>query len=105
VSGIRVAFRTEIGHLWITIAQGPQHTGGMCAQLRRRIPHGTWGLEKFEREPGHFHRPMPGVWDRENHFLRDYLGVGNDLRQVHHDTARHTGRVQVLNPVGFRSLG
>ena len=105
MSGTGVAFRTEFGNLWITIAQGPQHTGGMRAQLRCGIPYSTRGLTKFEREPGHLHGPAPGVRDREDHFLRDHLGVGKDLRQVHHDAARHTSRIQPRNPVGFGSLG
>jgi hypothetical protein len=77
----------------------------MRAQLRRGVSYGTRGLTKFEREPGHLHGPMTGVRDRQDHFLRDHLGVGKHVRQVHYHTAGHTSRVQPLNPVGFGSLG
>jgi hypothetical protein len=46
----------EVGNLWITIAQSSQHTDGMRAQLRRRIPHGTRGLTKFDIA-GKFRQP------------------------------------------------
>src|SRR2546428_1954095 len=64
-----IAIRAQCSDIRVTIAQGPQHAGGIGAQFWRRIADGTRRLTKFDREPCHLDSPVPRVWDRKDHFL------------------------------------
>src|SRR6267142_4621896 len=77
----------------------------MSTQFWDKVAHRTRCLMKFERESSHLDSPVPGVWHRHNHLLRQDLRISKHIRQIHHHAARYTSSVQCLNPVGLRSLG